>query len=106
MLLQEKIKNKISSTNDQLISFSEFMQMCLYDLDYGYYSSKKNQFGSKGDFYTAPLLGNLFSNLLVKQILDCFLEVDRNIIEIGSGNGQLAKDLIMELIKQNQDIDS
>lgn len=106
MLLQEKIKNKISSTNDQLISFSEFMQMCLYDLDYGYYSSKKNQFGSKGDFYTAPLLGNLFSNLLVKQILDCFLEVDRNIIEIGSGNGQLAKDLIMELIKQNQDIKS
>jgi len=104
MLLQEKIKNKISATNDKLISFSAFMHMCLYDLDHGYYSSKKNQFGSQGDFFTAPLLGKIFSRSLTKQILDCFLELDKNIIEIGAGNGQLAKDLIVELTEQNLDL--
>jgi len=54
MLLQEKIKNKISATNDKLISFSAFMHMCLYDLDHGYYSSKKINLARKVIFLLHP----------------------------------------------------
>ena len=81
--LKKKIRETIQNEMDGSISFSKFMDMCLYDPDDGYYSSQFNQFGKHGDFYTAPMLGQTFAKTLTKQIEQCFTEVRTNILEIG-----------------------
>ena len=95
--LKNKIRETIQSEMDGSISFSKFMDMCLYDPDDGYYSSEFNQFGKHGDFYTAPMLGQTFAITLTKQIEQCFSEVRANILEIGAGNAQLAIDVVLSL---------
>lgn len=95
--LKKKIIETINNEMDRAISFSKFMDICLYDSANGYYSSQSNQFGKYGDFYTAPMLGQTFAISLTKQIEQCFLDVDKNILEIGAGNSQLAIDMILNL---------
>ena len=95
--LKNKIREIIQNEMDGSISFSKFMDMCLYDPNDGYYSSQFNQFGKHGDFYTAPMLGQTFAITLTKQIEQCFSEVRENILEIGAGNAQLAIDVVLSL---------
>ena len=104
--LKNKIRETIQNEMDGSISFSKFMDMCLYDSDDGYYSSQFNQFGKHGDFYTAPMLGQTFAITLTKQIEQCFSEVRENILEIGAGNAQLAIDVILNLYERNIYLDN
>jgi len=104
--LKNKIRKTIQNEIDGSISFSKFMDMCLYDPDDGYYSSQFNQFGKHGDFYTAPMLGQTFAITLTKQIEQCFSEVRENILEIGAGNAQLAIDVILNLYERNIYLDN
>ena len=104
--LKNKIRETIQNEMDGSISFSKFMDMCLYAPDYGYYSSQSNQFGKDGDFFTAPMLGQTFASTLTKQIEQCFLEVRENILEIGAGNAQLAIDVILNLYERNIYLDN
>ena len=104
--LKNKIRETIQNEIDGSISFSKFMDMCLYDSDDGYYSSQFNQFGKHGDFYTAPMLGQTFAITLTKQIEQCFSEVRENILEIGAGNAQLAIDVILNVHERNIYLDN
>lgn len=104
--LKNKILETIHNEMDGSISFSKFMDMCLYDPDDGYYSSQFNQFGKHGDFHTAPMLGQTFANTLTKQIEQCFSEVRENVLEIGAGNAQLAIDVILNLYERNIYLDN
>jgi len=69
----------------------------LYNKKKGFYM-KKNPFGSKGDFITAPNISILFSEMLSVwtiafwQNLKCPKKI--NLIELGSGNGQMIYDMI------------
>ena len=51
------LKEKKSIPLDQYINIS------LYDKKFGYYM-KKNPFGQEGDFITAPLISNLFGEMI------------------------------------------
>ena len=46
-----------------LIPVDEFVEKVLYKPKIGYYS-KKNPFGQRGDFITAPTISNLFSEII------------------------------------------
>ena len=95
------IRTKIS--RDGPISFSEYMEMALYEPGLGYYSAGLQKFGEGGDFVTSPQLGNVFARCLAQQIEQlaaglCQLKPNQyEIIEAGAGSGILAADLLKAL---------
>ena len=80
------LKNKSSITLDK------FIDKALYDKSKGYYF-KKNPFGKKGDFITSPDISRLFSEMLSIWIISFWenLKFPKkiNLIEMGSGNGEM-----------------
>ena len=80
-----------------LIALDKFINQALYSPKKGFYM-KKNPFGSEGDFLTAPNISILFSEMLAVwtiafwQNLKCPKKI--NLIELGSGNGQMIYDMI------------
>ena len=84
------------------IGFDEYMDLVLYHPSLGYYSSDIQKFGPKGDFVTAPQISPFFSKCLAsqcRQILGDFKEP--SILEIGAGDGIMARDLLLNLEKHN-----
>lgn len=80
------------------ISFSEYMEMALYEPGLGYYSAGLQKFGEGGDFVTAPQLGDVFAHCLAKQVEQIGKELGQyEIIEAGAGSGVLAADLLIAL---------
>lgn len=98
----EYIKDKIREKNG-IISFDDFMQYALYAPNLGYYYAGCKKFGKEGDFVTAPILGSIFAACIFNQILEIIKNTDisSNILELGAGEGQLACQLIAELINCN-----
>ncbi|MEB3224811.1 MAG: SAM-dependent methyltransferase [Synechococcus sp.] len=97
------LQEKLQAASQQRLTFAEFMELVLYHPTAGYYSSGKVVIGSQGDFFTASSLGPDFGELLaeqifqMKQILGC---TPFQIVEMGAGNGDLAKD-ILSYLQQN-----
>jgi SAM-dependent MidA family methyltransferase len=80
------------------ISFSDYMEMVLYQPEYGYYSAGLQKFGAGGDFITSPELGNLFAQCLANQVRQIGAQLESwEIIEAGAGSGVLAADLLSAL---------
>ena len=85
------------SLNKNFLALDEFIHQALYKTKNGFYM-KKNPFGNKGDFITSPDISILFSEILSVwtvafwQNLQCPKEI--NLIELGSGNGQMMHDMI------------
>ena len=75
----------------------EFFLKVLYDKKYGYYATKK-PFGAKGDYITAPKVSRLFCELIAIWLISAWKNFGEpkyfNIIELGPGDGTLAKNLI------------
>ncbi len=83
--------------NSKYLPIDEFFNNVLYDKKIGYYNSKL-PFGSQGDFITSPKISNLFSEMIAIWIIstwELFKKPKRfNIIELGPGDGSLAKILL------------
>ena len=62
---------------------------------------KKNPFGKKGDFITAPNVSRIFSEIIAIWIISFWESLDSpkkfNLIELGAGNGKMMKVLIESL---------
>ena len=96
--LLARIRDTITTAGGQ-IPFQQFMEMALYEPGLGYYVAGQRRFGDGGDFVTAPELGALFARCLarqVEQLTDAF-QGDWMVLEIGAGDGSLARDLIAAL---------
>ena len=78
-------------------SLDKFIDLSLYDNKFGYYM-KKNPFGEKGDFVTAPNISRLFSEMIAIWTLSFWQSLGSpkkfNLIELGAGNGEMMKVLI------------
>ena len=83
--------------NKKIYALDEFINQALYNPKDGYYM-KSNPFGENGDFITSPNISILFSEMvsiwtiLFWQSLKCPKKI--NLIELGSGNGQMIHDMI------------
>ena len=55
--------NKIFSKKNS-ITLDLYLEKILYDKEFGYYQ-KKNPFGAKGDFITAPNISNIFCEMIL-----------------------------------------
>ena len=86
-----KIVNKIFKKS-KILTLDNYLDEVLYNKQHGYYS-KKNPFGTKGDYVTAPNISNLFCEMIVIWFVSFWENLNKpkeiNFIELGPGNGDL-----------------
>jgi SAM-dependent MidA family methyltransferase len=90
MQLSDIIINKIKY--DGPISFHDYMEMCLYFPELGYYMTESTKIGKSGDYLTSPLLSPVFGELIGKQLEEMWRllgEKPFTIVEYGAGTGAL-----------------
>jgi SAM-dependent MidA family methyltransferase len=100
--LRQLIANEIRSHGP--IPFSRYMEMCLYEPDFGYYSRVREQFGRAGDYYTSSDVHAVFGRLLARQFDEMWRALDSperiDVIELGPGRGLFARDVLDWSAKQ------
>ncbi|MGA3349686.1 MAG: SAM-dependent methyltransferase [Candidatus Sulfotelmatobacter sp.] len=94
--LRQKIEQEIRERGP--IPFSRYMQLCLYDPEFGYYSRNVERFGKAGDFYTSSDVHSVFGRLLARQFEEMWrilgLPERIEIVELGPGRGLFAQDVL------------
>lgn len=80
------------------IPFRDYMADCLYDEEYGYYSSGPARVGKEGDFYTSAGIGNVMAAALARYARTLAREAGRlpELFEWGAGTGRLGLELLRE----------
>ncbi len=77
-----------------------YLEKVLYDKNFGYYQ-KKNPFGIKGDYITAPNISNLFCEMIGIWLISFWESLKKpkklNFIELGPGNGDFCLSLLKTL---------
>ncbi len=108
--LSQKIALQIQEAG-RPITFARFMDMALYDPDFGYYTTGGNRsrkddpsspIGMEGaDFYTAPCVSPFLGKALARHVqeIDALLEhpSELTILEMGPGDGRLLHDVLDEI---------
>lgn len=100
--LLEKIIATIDNNPEKKITFAEYMDLCLYDPEYGYYNSEKLKIGREGaDFFTSTSLAPDFGELLAIQLQEFWQFLgkpeDFCLVEMGAGEGTLALNILLFL---------
>lgn len=94
--LREKIAQEIRAHDP--IPFSRYMDLCLYDPEFGYYSRNAEQFGKAGDFYTSSDVHAVFGRLMARQFEEMWRVLGSpdqiTIKELGPGRGLFAQDVL------------
>lgn len=102
-LLQRKedvLKHLLSMQKSKggLVSWREFMQLALYDPEYGYYSRTITDVGTRGDFTTAPVVSSLLGEaifLWAERMRSTYPSLRHApLLEIGGGSGALAHSIM------------
>ena len=81
------------------IPFREYMAVCLYDEEFGYYAAGPSRVGREGDFYTSADVGGVMSAVLARFANRAFGEDGREhpaVFEWGAGTGRLGVRLLEE----------
>lgn len=100
MNLEERLRERIRRKGP--ISFYEWMKAALYDEREGYYCRRDRvRQGKQGDYRTAPEMSPLFAaafaNYFMKSYFDLGAPPAWTILEIGSGTGDFAHDVLRSL---------
>ena len=94
--LRRKIAQEIAERGR--IPFSRYMELCLYDEEFGYYSRHAAQFGKAGDFYTSSDVHAVFGRLMARQFEQMWRvsgsPENIDIVELGPGRGLFAQDVL------------
>jgi SAM-dependent MidA family methyltransferase len=85
------------------LTVAAFMDLALYDPEFGYYARAAQRSGRAGDFFTSVDVGEVFGELLEIQIAE-MAEIlaggsrratyDFDLVEAGAGNGRLSADIL------------
>ena len=89
------------------LTVAAFMDLALYDPEFGYYARAAQRSGRAGDFFTSVDVGPLFGELLEVQIAEMagllaahsqspseFRASVFDLVEAGAGNGRLSADIL------------
>ncbi len=94
--LRQKIEREIQERGP--IPFSRYMELCLYDPEFGYYSRNAQQFGKAGDFYTSSDVHAVFGRLLARQFDEMWRGLGSpeqiRLVELGPGRGLFGQDVL------------
>ena len=95
MSLKAKLARRIAATGP--ITVAEFMTACLHDPEHGYYATRP-AIGAEGDFITAPMISQMFGELIGLWAVECWTQMGRpapfRLIEMGPGDGTLMSDML------------
>ena len=95
MSLADRLKAQIAS--DGPLTIAQYMTACLHDPQGGYYATRP-ALGEGGDFITAPLVSQMFGELLGLWAADCWMRLGRPdrvlLVEVGPGDGTLMGDML------------
>ena len=94
--VQEAIHNRLKAGD---LPFREFVELVLYDPDFGYYSQSQSPVGKAADFVTSASLSPVFSyglGKLCRQFLSRVGDGVSQIVDVGAGEGALINSLRME----------
>lgn len=99
--LEQAIAQRIRQSEQQRITFAEFMEMVLYHPQFGYYATPGSIIGAQGDFVTSPHMGSDFGELIAEQFADMWEVLGQpdefTVMEMGAGQGLVAGDVIAYL---------
>ncbi|NBI29405.1 class I SAM-dependent methyltransferase [Chengkuizengella marina] len=98
--LVEIIKKKINNSEMKAITFYDYMSLCLYHEQYGYYVRNQTKIGKEGDFYTSSSVGTIMGEMLASYISNQTQTKDEHnitLVEWGGGTGRLAKQVLDDL---------
>ena len=102
--LVQRIREEIERTGP--LTFARFMDLALYDPEYGYYATAV-RVGRSGDYLTAPEAHPIFGWVIARQLWELWDLLDRpalfTLIEYGPGTGTLALSLFEYLARTAPD---
>ena len=80
------------------IRFCDFMALCLYHPEHGYYMQNETRTGKEGDYFTSADLSPLFARLVARQVEEMWRRLGRpspfTLVEMGTGRGLFAQDFL------------
>lgn len=94
--LETAIRQKIGNGSAAAITFRDYMELCLYHPQWGYYMQSREKIGKAGDFYTASNIGGVLGEALAYYIARqaASLTGQVRIMEWGAGTGRLAAQIL------------
>jgi len=104
--MKNLILNAIQESEEHYITYEEFISLCLYDSDKGYYQKSDTKIGRRGDFYTTSSVGSVYGEV----IASVFCRLIKNevinpiFIEVGAGNGRFAYSFLTYCEKNEPEI--
>src|ERR1700722_3289231 len=95
MSLLERLKAEIAAGGP--ISVADYMSRCLHDPHFGYYATRP-ALGEDGDFITAPLVSQMFGELIGLWAVETWRRLGAParflLVEAGPGDGTLTSDAL------------
>jgi NADH dehydrogenase [ubiquinone] 1 alpha subcomplex assembly factor 7 len=95
MSLKDRLKADIAATGP--MSVAQYMTACLHDPTDGYYATRP-RLGADGDFITAPLVSQMFGELIGLWAAEVWAALGRpaavRLVEVGPGDGTLISDVL------------
>ncbi|WP_158917820.1 class I SAM-dependent methyltransferase [Caulobacter sp. S45] len=87
---------------DGPMTAADYMTACLHDPQHGYYATRP-RLGADGDFVTAPLVSQMFGELIGTWIAEVWVRLGRpssfRLVEVGPGDGKLMSDALRALTR-------
>ena len=93
--LSKKISDVIRERGP--LTVAAFMDLALYDSEFGYYARAAQRTGRAGDFFTSVDVGSMFGRLLEMQLAEMWRLLGGqsfDLVEAGAGNGRLSADIV------------
>ena len=95
MALIDRLRREIALTGPMTVA--DYVSRCLHDPQDGYYAARPN-LGARGDFITAPLVSQMFGELIGLWAVEVWTRLgapDRfRLVEVGPGDGTLMDDAL------------
>src|SRR5690606_12512459 len=95
MPLIDRLRREIALTGPMTVA--DYVTRCLHDPQDGYYAARPN-LGARGDFITAPLVSQMFGELIGLWAVEVWTRLgapDRfRLVEVGPGDGTLMDDAL------------
>jgi SAM-dependent MidA family methyltransferase len=97
------------------LTVAAFMDLALYDPEFGYYARAPQRSGRAGDFFTSVDVGALFGELLEVQVAEMASLLSASsassassssfdLVEAGAGNARLSADILRAMRERHQDV--